>query len=241
MPEIKYFKELNSTNTYALEHFNDLKNYTIITADVQTSGRGRFNRVWEGKSSENIYMTIVLKPKDNQNYPYMNLTQYLSVVVNRVFNRDLKINSKIKWPNDILYKGKKISGILSEAKADKGQIQGVVLGIGINVNAEKDFYKDLPQAITLKEITGSQTDKNKLFKMITNEFFKNIEEFETNGFHCIMEEYRAMCQILNGKIKITASTNNGEFDFVSINDDGTLTVKNQENELMKIVSGDILC
>lgn len=133
-PCIKYYNELNSTNSYALEHFEELNMGDIIVAEIQTHGRGRFDRVWEGSSPENIYMTFVIKPVTVKDFPFINLTQYLSVIINKIFNKDYNIKSNIKWPNDILFNGKKLLGILAESKMIDNQLKGVVLGVGINVN-----------------------------------------------------------------------------------------------------------
>ena len=202
-PCVKYYNELNSTNSYALEHFEELNMGDIIVAQTQTHGRGRFDRVWEGTSPDNLYISFVIKPDSIKDFPYANLTQYLSVVTNRVFNRDYGIRSNIKWPNDILFEGKKISGILAEAKMYEGRISGVVLGIGINVNFDVSVLENLPNAISISTILGKKTDKSLLLNRISEEFFKNFEAFNQNGFSEIFEEYTGMCKSPNKKIKIS--------------------------------------
>ena len=106
-------KEVNSTNLYAKEHLSELADKTVIIADRQTNGRGRFDRVWVDLGGDNLFMSIVLKPSDKFLNVYPNLTQYLSVVVCKVLEH-YGLQPNTKWPNDVLIKGKKISGILSE-------------------------------------------------------------------------------------------------------------------------------
>ena len=235
---IIHFDKLNSTNAYGLEHFEELSHGDVITTDIQLKGRGRFDRVWSGDFSDDIYMSIIIKP-DNSDFPFPNLTQYLSVVTNRVLNRDYVIKSNIKWPNDILFKGKKLAGILSEGKIINGRLAGVVLGIGINVNRE--VFDDLPNAISVKNITGIENDKNILIEMILKEFESGYAEFATDGFLSIMEEYRMMCRFNGGKLKLTASFNDGDYVFERINSDGTISVRDERNDIHKIISGDIQC
>ena len=232
------FDELNSTNAYGLEHFEELSHGDVITADIQTRGRGRFDRVWSGDFSGDIYMSVIIK-SDVPSFPFQNLTQYLSVVTNRVLNRDYGLNTCIKWPNDILFDGKKLSGILSEGKIVNGRLAGVVLGIGINVNREN--FKDLPFAISLKNITGKVIDRDILREKILNEFASGYAEFATKGFLSIMEEYKMMCRFNNGKLKLSASFNDGEYVFEGINSDGTISVRDEKNEVHKIIIGDIQC
>ncbi|MCR5261001.1 MAG: biotin--[acetyl-CoA-carboxylase] ligase [Candidatus Gastranaerophilales bacterium] len=235
------FKELNSTNAYVLENFDKLNMGDVVIADVQTNGRGRFDRVWESNSSDNLYMTFVIKPENSEKFPYVNLTQYLSIILNTIFNDKYGIKSDIKWPNDILYGGKKFVGILSEAKADNGKIQGVALGVGINVNTEKDFYKNLPKATSLKIITGRMTDKNELVDEITKEFFAGFENYAEKGFEAIKETYKNMCRFHSETVKIGGSFMDGEYKFAGLNDDGTFSVFDDNGEKIKVVSGDILC
>lgn len=240
-PCVKYYNELNSTNSYALEHFEELNTGDIIAAKVQTHGRGRFDRVWEGSSPDNLYISFVIKPENPQRFPFANLTQYLSVVTNRVLNRDYGIFSNIKWPNDILFNGKKISGILAEAKMCEGKISGVVLGIGINVNFDVSVLENLPNATSISTILGKKTDKSDLLDKVTKEFFKNFDAFSKNGFSEIFEEYTGMCKFPNKKIKISASFQDGEYEFVRINEDGTISVKDRDKGIINIISGDIIC
>lgn len=238
-----HFNSLNSTNTYSLEHFSELNDGDIVVAEVQTNGRGRFDRVWQGTSSENLYMTFVIKPETVDNYPFMNLTQYLSVAVNRVLRKNYQINSYIKWPNDILFDGKKLSGILAETKIENNLLSGVVLGIGINLNTSPS--KIIPNAISLKEISGKTIDKDKFIADVLSEFFNNYDEFVKNGFSYIYDEYSKMCHF-NDELKVGNSYKEGEFSvykFGKLNEDGTLTVSEigkEDNKDIKIVSGDIL-
>lgn len=239
-----HFNSLNSTNTYSLEHFSELKDRDVVVTDVQTSGRGRFDRVWQGTSSENLYMTFVIKPETVDNYPFMNLTQYLSVVINRILNKKYAIMSNIKWPNDILFNGKKISGILAETKIENNMLKGVVLGVGINLNTSP--AEIIPNAISLKEISGKTIDKDEFMTDVLSEFYNNYDEFVENGFNYIYDEYSKMC-CFNEELKIGNSYREGEFSvykFRKLNKDGTLTVSEigkEDNKDIKIVSGDILC
>jgi BirA family biotin operon repressor/biotin-[acetyl-CoA-carboxylase] ligase len=236
---LKRFKELNSTNSYVLENFEKLNTGDVVITDVQTAGRGRFDRVWEGSSTQNIYMTFVIKVNENEQFPVVNVTQYLCVVLNRVLNRDYNISSTIKWPNDILYNGKKISGILAEGKILHDKFVGIALGVGINVNCDMSVFQEIPNAISIQTILGSQIDKEKFLKILTDEFFKGFEDFSKQGFAYIAEEYKQMCKF-NKIIKISASANEGNYEFVRVNDDGTITVLDDTKKELKIVNGDIL-
>ena len=118
--QIKTFDTIDSTNTYALEHFEELEDFCAIVANIQTQGRGRFERKWISSDNENIYLSFVLKPQNTRFVT--NLTQYLSVAVSKVL-MTYGVNPKIKWPNDVLINNKKICGILCESKLKQNKIQ----------------------------------------------------------------------------------------------------------------------
>ena len=82
--ELLFLKEVDSTNKYAKENISQIKDATLVYADVQTAGRGRMARSWNFMSGENVYASIVLKPSSELKEVYSNLTQYLCVVLAEV-------------------------------------------------------------------------------------------------------------------------------------------------------------
>ena len=134
-----YLEEIDSTNRYAKEGVNDIKDMTVVYTYKQTDGRGRLQRKWSYAGEDNIYASIVLKPSGVMKDVYSNLTQLLCVVLAKVFE-GYGIEPKIKWPNDIRVNEKKISGILAEAVTSQtGVLNGIVLGFGVNLNVQKEF------------------------------------------------------------------------------------------------------
>ena len=147
------FESIDSTNTYALKNCDDLEHKTIIVADRQTMGRGRFNRKWISDVEGNIYMSIVLKPKiySSLNEFLQNITIRMAEIVVEVLDQYLvekNIKSSIKYPNDVLVNGEKIAGILAEAKTFKNKLKVCVIGVGINLNQQKDLLRELDQPAT---------------------------------------------------------------------------------------------
>ena len=178
--KLLHFDCINSTNTYSIEHFDDLEDKTVVSADKQTAGRGRFDRKWISESEENIYVSFVLKP-ENKNH-LTNLTQYLCVVCAKILE-NYNVQPEIKWPNDVLVNGKKICGILCETKLKQNKIQGVVLGIGINLNMPEELIKTIDRpATSLNLETKQKIDKQKFFNTLVEMFFENYEDAAEKGF-----------------------------------------------------------
>ncbi len=111
--QLFYFEILESTNLFAKKNIEKFDDKSIIYCDFQTNGRGRFDRKWLSNKKDNIFLSFILKPHYNNvlNLPIVNLTQYLCVVLAKVFV-SYNVKPQIKWPNDILINEHKISGIL---------------------------------------------------------------------------------------------------------------------------------
>ena len=234
--------EVPSTNSYALDNMAFLDNGTVIYTTSQTSGRGRYNRKWMYDNTDNIFMSIVLKPENVSDFPFPNLTQYLSLVLCRVLEKDFNFNPVIKWPNDILVEGAKISGILAESQMENNTINGIVLGLGLNVNMKKDTLENIDQkATSIFSLMGKYYDCDKIARKICDEFFENYDNFVKQGFKYIKDEYIQKCFFLGNNIIISENGEKKEYFAQAIDENGFLTVKDKMNNVSKIVSGDVLC
>ena len=235
-------EEIPSTNSYALEHIAAFDDKSIVFAPHQNSGRGRFDRHWICDDSENIYMSIILKPENVTNYPFPNLTQYLSVVVCSVLEKEFLLKPSIKWPNDILVENAKISGILAESSMVNNKIEGIVLGLGLNVNLRKETLDKIDQkATSIGVLTRQQYDVEKILRKICDEFFENYDAFVKGGFEYIKTEYINRCGFLGKNILIREAGEKKPYFAKSIDDEGLLVAVDELNNECKIITGDVLC
>jgi BirA family transcriptional regulator, biotin operon repressor / biotin---[acetyl-CoA-carboxylase] ligase len=148
------YRCLDSTNSLAAELAHDRSNDgLVILADEQTAGRGRHGRSWSCEPGAGVLASFLLFPAPELRRPVM-LAAWAAVAVCRTIAHFTGLPSQIKWPNDVLVMGLKVSGILVE------QGQGTVIGIGLNVNQSADWLADaaLPQAGSLASITGKSFD-----------------------------------------------------------------------------------
>ena len=235
-------EEVHSTNSYALEFLPSFEDKTVVFTTHQTLGRGRYNRKWVCDSSENLYMSIVLKPEKNNDYPFPNLTQYLSVSVCKVLENSFGIKPNIKWPNDILVNGAKISGILAETDMTKNEIDGVVLGIGLNVNLKQETLNSIDQnATSIAVLKNENYDCEKIARMICDEFFANYDNFVNGGFEYIKDEYVKRCAFLGQNITIREAEERKKYFAKSIDNEGLLIAIDEQNRECRIITGDVLC
>lgn len=235
--------EVPSTNSYALENIKFFDDKTVIYSPHQTLGRGRYNRKWISDNSENLYMSLILKPENIISYPFINLTQYLSVILCNFLKQEFNINSQVKWPNDILVNGEKISGILAESYIEENKINAVVLGLGLNVNLSKNTLDMIDQKATSVSVlnNGQYYDSETILRKLMDSFFENYDEFVQKGFNFIKNSYISKCGFLGNKITIKEANEKKEYYAKSIDDDGLLIVNDEFNNECKIITGDILC
>lgn len=149
--KIEYYADVSSTNNIAIEHgkMYGAEEGTIVIADYQSAGRGRYGRTWEAKSGKCILVSIVFRyrlKKDHVHLP--NLIGALSIA-QAIYNQT-RLAARIKHPNDVRIEKKKVAGVLTELQYDKHNHPFFVLGFGVNVNTT---VEELP--LTLRETATS--------------------------------------------------------------------------------------
>jgi BirA family biotin operon repressor/biotin-[acetyl-CoA-carboxylase] ligase len=234
-------EETESTNSYAKTHIDTLADNSVIIAKRQTSGRGRLNRSWVDLGEGNLFMSIVLKPSETFNEIYSNLTQYLSVMLCKVLE-DYRITPQIKWPNDVLISGKKIAGILAETVIQEGKLKGLIIGLGVNLNAKQSDIDEIPDKIAtaLNIETGKDIELNDFCENLTNKFFTNYENFLENGFALIENDYINRNCFLDKEIKVKVFDKTECGIAKSVTNKGELVLQTKENKELVLTIGDIL-
>ena len=236
-----YLTEVDSTNKYAKEHLESLSDMTVVYTSKQTAGRGRLRRDWHYMGEDNIYASIVLKPSKKMRSVYSNLTQLLSLVLAQTFE-ECGVVPKIKWPNDIRINKKKISGILAESVIlPEGELEGLILGFGVNLNTEKDLLDAIDQSATSLNIeTGRYTDTEIFLKKVLSKFCLLYNRFIEEGFLLIREDYKKRAEFLKEEISVKV------FDKIctgiaeDVTEDGALKLRDKDNNEQTLLIGDIL-
>ncbi len=172
---------VDSTSVWARKNLARLNDFDVVSAEIQTEGHGQFERKWlsSSKGGGNVYISIVLKPK---NLEHLNeLTRFASVMVSDVLV-EYGLEPNFKFPNDILINGKKISGILAESVFKGDEFKGVVVGIGINLNLDKEELQkiDIPATSIFNEI-DSRVDKDEFLNRFMKHFEERYDDFLQNG------------------------------------------------------------
>ncbi|MDO4692760.1 MAG: biotin--[acetyl-CoA-carboxylase] ligase [Porphyromonadaceae bacterium] len=190
-----FLDEASSTNSYLMEMLQQDRNLPQLFAVVarnQTQGRGQRGNSWYTSAGKNLTFSFLIRngyiaPHDQ--YAVSELVAYgLLKTIARYLDEDQAHKLKIKWPNDIYYEDKKIAGILIEHSITGEQIDYSVAGIGLNLN-EEDFPEDIPNPISLKQITGETYDPDEVLRRLMKRYGFMIEEFLLGNYSEVHREY----------------------------------------------------
>lgn len=165
------FETIDSTNTYLKKHYQEIEDFTFVSAKYQTSGRGRTNRVWKSENGSNLLFSLLIKEESLiDKFKDISIISAYSLI--QVLEHDYDIKDlSIKWPNDIYWRDCKICGILLEG-VSSDKFDCVIVGVGLNVN-QKVFDNDLRhKASSLFNIRNKETDISELKEKI----YKKLEE-----------------------------------------------------------------
>lgn len=238
---LHYYDTVDSTQkiTYKLAYDNAAEG-TVVIAEEQTAGRGRMDRKWHSPKYTGIWMSIILRPKlPIPKAPQLTLIAAVGVV--QAIEEVTGLLPEIKWPNDILINGKKVTGILTEMQAEADRIHSIIIGIGINVNSKKeDFPAELEQlASSLSIESQSIVDREKLIRAIFEKLEKLYLLYLEKGFFPIKLMWESYAVSI-GK-GITARTLTGEIKgkAIGITEDGVLLIEDSDGHIHNIYSADI--
>ncbi len=227
------FAEIDSTNKYALREMAALSHQDIILANSQTDGRGRLGRQWVSPPADNLYFSIVIK-----DFLHIEQNAFLSAVialaVSTVLKEKYQLNTTLKWPNDVMIGEKKLCGILAESNK-----QGLVIGVGLNVNMTGDELTKIDRPATSMSVAlGVKQEREDVFNNVIAEIFSFLKVIEKQGLAQLLLLWQDALQIIDKKIE--AETPGGNFTGVvkKVDNDGGLLIETAAGQ-KKILAGDV--
>ena len=182
--KILFFDELNSTNVYLYDKISEKHDIsdTVVVAAHQTAGRGMDKNRWESEKGKNLLFSIALNVNYLESENQFKISQAVSVSMVETLSQFID-NQKlyIKWPNDIYYGDKKLAGMLIQNMVEGKMMGTSIIGIGLNVN-QIEFSKDIPNPISLKQISGKNYDLENLLNLLIHNIKSSVESlrFESN-------------------------------------------------------------
>ncbi|MBW2988931.1 biotin--[acetyl-CoA-carboxylase] ligase [Candidatus Woesearchaeota archaeon] len=217
-----HFKELRSTSEKARE----FKVNSVIIADSQTKGKGRFKRRWSSLRG-GAYMSIVLEPFEMS---YLTFAAALSVY--NAIKDTYRVETVIKWPNDLTYNKKKVCGILTQA-GDKA-----IVGIGINTNNKiPKSLKD--KAVSLSQIIGKDVDNKRLINAVLRHLEAYIEKLKNKKYNKIINEWKKR-SFLGSEVVVRSIGKTYRGTATDVDKDCFLIIKDKKGKKTRIIEGDVI-
>ncbi len=244
VPEIRYFESIASTNDEALKWATSgAEDGCLVIADQQTLGRGRLGRRWITRPGSALAFSLILHPTSPELKRVGFFSPLGALAICQALEKDLKLPAEIKWPNDVLLGRRKAAGILVEAAWQGETLQGIVIGIGINVAAEAVPPADqlLFPATSIEDAAGRAVDRWRLLRAILQSIFDWRSDLCNDTFY---QTWQSRLAFRGEWVRVEESTNlagagplTGQV--VGIDTSGSLLLQTQAGQIVSVAVGDV--
>ncbi|WP_050741960.1 biotin--[acetyl-CoA-carboxylase] ligase [Acetobacterium bakii] len=237
--KVIYEDVIDSTNEAVKKALNSAQEGLLVVADSQTEGKGSRGRSWISPPGTGVWMSCLLKPEIDA-YKVCELTLLISFCIVKVLHQVFAIDARLKWPNDVILKGKKIAGILTEICCDSENNQCLITGIGINVNQE-NFPDELNQSASSILIeSGRRISRAKLIAGILKCVEREYEQYLiSNSLIFMVDEYNELLIHQNKEVRLIIGNKETIVISKGINEYGKLEVEYENGQNDFIAMGEL--
>jgi BirA family biotin operon repressor/biotin-[acetyl-CoA-carboxylase] ligase len=242
--DIRYFDRTDSTNRVALELAREgAEHGTTVVAEGQTAGRGRLGRSFFSPPYLNLYTSIVLRPRlstaEAPSWILATATAVASAVADSVNDPE---SVEIKWPNDVLLRGLKTSGILMELGAEASRVAFLVLGIGVNLNVDRDDFPEefRHSATSLASHSGARIDRVAFAQRLYQHLERALDRCAASGFEALRPDFEARFRMPGRRVRVVELAGD-EIEGVALGvaPNGALTVRRDDGSEVQVIAGDV--
>jgi BirA family biotin operon repressor/biotin-[acetyl-CoA-carboxylase] ligase len=234
---ITSYETLDSTNDAAFQlGERGAKEGACVFAEHQKKGRGRLGRSWVSPKGRNLILSVLLRPKISP-AQVARITLMAGVSAVRAARHVTDTGLGIKWPNDILYRGRKLGGILTEMSAEPDAVHFLVLGIGMNLNADP---AELPPGSTsLKAVSGRTVDRVDFARALLRELDADYRQFRRGELGALARAWEEYSATSGKRVVATLQGRRIQGEAGGIDEDGALWIRRDDGLQERILSGDI--
>lgn len=236
---VVYMESTPSTNEEAKRIAREgAEEGTVVVAEEQTTGHGRLTRGFYSPFAKGIWFTLILRPKF---FPMeaSKCTLLAAVGVCRGIRRMGLPECGIKWPNDILYHGKKLVGILTEMSASMEKIDYIVIGIGINTGAKRDEFPEAFRDTATSFVNeGVDVSRKELLAAVLSELEKEYKIAQTEGFDKVLKDWEELSVTIGQNVRVIFGDESFTGKAIGIDKDGCLLV-DSEGTVKRVIAGDV--
>jgi len=234
--EILRFDALESTNDTAKELLGTKAGEgTVIVAERQVAGRGRHGRAWASPPG-GLYCSIVLKPAE-KHVQMLNLVSGMPVVKAL---RHWSVLAVLKWPNDVVFQGRKIGGVLCEGVYRHDEFW-VVAGIGVNTNVSLDRLPEDARATatSLKKETGVEVSNDEFLEYMLRDYDKVYKASRSGARNVLARDYMALCSTIRQKVEVATADGKVRGTAVEVTPQGALVLLDERGTRIEVADGTV--
>lgn len=231
-------EEVDSTNRYLREyHEEDESEMVVAVADFQTAGKGQGAHTWESESGKNLLFSIKVHPSWVPVRSQFVLSMAEALALKDALDSYVD-GITLKWPNDVYWNDKKISGTLIETSVDSRGIKTCIFGTGINVN-QTTFLSDAPNPVSLAQILGHEVDREELLQKVLDAFTKYYELLRRADYQDVSGIYHLSLYRRKGYHWYEDADGKFEGAFVEVEDDGHLILHDKKGVIRSYAFGEL--
>ncbi len=231
------YEELGSTNSAATRLGEEgFAEGVCVFAEHQKKGRGRLGRVWNSPKGQGILLSVLLRPRLAPS-EVSRLTLMAALGVIRAIENVTGLKPRVKWPNDVVYAGRKLCGILTEMSGEIDRVRYVVLGIGLNVNTK---LKDLPPgSVSLRHLLGKKVSRAALARRLLEEIESHYLRLGKDRFEGVADEWETLSETTGQRVSVRTPGRTIHGLAAGIDADGALWIRHDNGLRERILSGDV--
>lgn len=231
-------KEIDSTNRFLRELKDEQEDEMVVAvADFQTAGKGQGSHTWESEAGKNLLFSIKVNPRWVPVRQQFLLSMAGAIAIKEALETYVD-GITLKWPNDVYWNDKKISGTLIETSIDSKGIKTCIFGIGINVNQEA-FHSDAPNPVSLRQILGHEVDKDELLQKVIEGFRRYYELLRRADYMDVSGIYHLSLYRRKGFHRYEDADGDFEGAFVEVEDDGHLILHDKQGVIRSYSFGEV--
>jgi len=206
---------------------------TVVVADTQRRGRGRRGRGWHDVPGESVLVSLLVRPRLAV-AALPQLSFVAAVAVAEALEATTRLTPRLKWPNDVLARGRKVAGILLESRSGGAEGPAVVVGIGVNL-AQRAFPEELADRATSVLLeTGRAPERDAVLEALLESFERWRGRLERDGFAAVRDAWRARTETLGRRVRVEGISGTA----VDIGEDGALLV-DEGGRVRRVISGEL--
>jgi BirA family transcriptional regulator, biotin operon repressor / biotin---[acetyl-CoA-carboxylase] ligase len=215
---------------------------TVLVADSQTDGRGRRGQSWFSPAGVNLYASALFRPR----FAPREAGRFSFVASLAVSDavRELGVHPAIKWPNDVLLQGRKVAGALARGSAEDDRLESVILGVGVNVNVERETLRDglgeaAQSATSLREALGHPVDRNAFTAAFLGYLDEWLIRYRGAGDAALLRAWRDRDIVTGRRLEVRDGSRIITGRAHGIDAQGQLEVEDSLGRIHRIVAGDV--